>query len=290
MDVVAHHQVCGRSDQVHIARREIGGEIDAALGQHHVRQEREMARQRFGLREAHQPHAAIVQQPHDLRRIGVGDHHRGVDLPASQRFDRVIRVEIQQGRVAPVQAGERQHLQRKRPRAAALGTDGNAPPTQTRDVIDLRALVEDPQRLVVQARQRHQVRVVALLRDPALHEADAHAGIPVHEALEVVHRTRGAAQLQLDSVAPQPVAVLAGVAFVCAALGAARHHDFFRRGGLHELERDPERRDDDREHGQQQAEEVAAEAGARQLGHGGLRRMREWLTAATVAAVSARRL
>src|SRR5262249_38124340 len=71
-----------------------------------------------------------------------------------------------------------------------------------------------------------------------------------------------AAQLELDAIALERVAVLEGVILVGAALCAASHHDLPRWRGLHELESNPEGDDEDRDGRQHEAPEVAMAPGS----------------------------
>ena len=114
--------------------------------------------------------------------------------------------------------------------------------------------IEDPQRLVVEARQHLDVIGIECRRDAALHERDVHAGLGVPQQAQVVGGAPGHSFLDDDPVRRQDLLVALRELMVDAELRARRHDDPARGRRLQELRREPQRHADqhDDQHGHSQ--------------------------------------
>ena len=192
MQIFACNQVRGSGDHAHVGGRDVGSQINHAARQRDVRQIMKTPCQRFGLAQAHQPHARRFKQFLDHRRIG--GHHKqcGIDLACDQRIGGCHAGERQQGRVRAQCTTGLQHVADQRPRAAALRAGGNAFACQLGEQCQLTGIaIKNPQRFVINRRQRHHAVILAGRGDAALDHCDVDAGFFIGDAFEVFDGTGG---------------------------------------------------------------------------------------------------
>jgi len=118
--------------------------------------------------------------------------------------------------------------------------------------------VEDPQRLVVEARQHHEPVGLREARDAALQERDVHARLRVEQQRVVLPGSLRLADLDGHTLAGQPLAVAHRVLVIEAGRPARGEHDPPRRHRFEQLERDPQRAGDGDPEQQHRPQEVAA--------------------------------
>ena len=250
MQIVAGDQLHRRADQRQRARWIVLREVHRPLGQRQLGQEPELAQVALGLSEAGEldlRHAA--QGLHHGRRRRIAHQERGVDRPREQLLDRLVAGQVHQHGRRPVDLVRLQQLQRQHPRAAALRSDRQSLALELRQHLDrLGAAAVDHQRLRVHAAQRHQVRQVAALGQPALHETDVDPDRLVREPVQVVERAARLDDLDLHAVTREALLVLLRLVSIAAAGRAAGEADRLRWGEAGRLHRhaDGRRRDQDR--------------------------------------------
>ena len=155
-------------------------------------------------------------------------------------------------------------------RAAARQADGDP---ATRELVEApearRVATKDPQRLVIEAREHHDPRIVLVGHDAALHERDVDARLRVEQQVVVVARAARLAQHEGHALARERLAIPLPVSVVEPRRRSGRQHERTRRDRLQQLERHPQRRGDrDREEEARPQQITAREQRIRVDGHG----------------------
>ena len=236
----ARYQRGRRGQQFDVLGRHVLGQLHHAARQAHRRQHRQATRVGLGLVEAHQADAGRQQQQLHHRCLGRGHQRQRVSVAIEQAHDgRGLRQPLGDDVLGPEAVGVEQSPHQVGD-AAALGPDVDAPALELRHRVEPIAAdqppgavlaIEQPDRLVEQAAQRHQIRwrrfvAASQATGTALYEAEVDARVRVLEQLQVLRRALGRAQFDLDAVLGQRRLV----AF--AELGV---RPLFRPGGQHQL-------------------------------------------------------
>ena len=240
-------------------RRDVAREVDRAGRQGQPHEEGKPPLVRLGTREAHQPQLRVAQRALDQRRGRAADQQRGVGAAGGEQVDRRVGGCVDQRCVVRVDAIGGEQRDHERARAAPRHADGDPLAAQLEQLRDRRvAAKEDPQRLVIQAREHHELVGRRTARDAALHECDVDPRLRIEEQLVVLAGALRLADVDRHPLAGEQLAVAQRVLVVEAARRTGGEHDPPRRHGLQQLEREPERgadRDGEQQHGPQ---EVAA--------------------------------
>ena len=254
MQVRARRQRGGGGHQAHVARRQVGGQIDRAFRQHQPAQVRHAPGIGIGPPVAHRRQARVFQQGRHRGRAHATDQEGGVQAAVLQG-----RADVGSGDGRPVAVGfghavQGQHPGGHRAGAAARRPHGDAPAEQFGEVAwGLAAPGEQPDRLEIDTGQRLQlpvrqihVRLHAAQRQfrTGLDEADHGFRLAGDQPFQIVHRAVGGDDLHLQAAFLQPRFELARGLMVTAGLRAGQHHQTPGRGGLDEQQRQPESGDD----------------------------------------------
>lgn len=170
---VARHQLGGRRDHMDRRGRQVLAEIERAHWQFELRQVRKAARVCVGLREIVELHIwRTVKLAHDRGLRGIAGEESGVDLPGDEGLRRVFARKRQQfGRAARLDAVGLQKRERQFPGAAAFGADCEPLALEFGESRDRWPVIEDRQRHIRHAAERHQAIACCAGRDAVLHEA-----------------------------------------------------------------------------------------------------------------------
>src|SRR5437867_1538706 len=245
MQVVSRDVLHRGADELHVLAGNVFAEIERAPRQLQLVQVGNAACIAIGLRDVEEVDLRCAQQlANQLRGCGVAHGEEAVDAALGQRLHGLVRRRIDvRGAVARLDAVRRQQRVGQAVAAAALRADVEPQALELRQQVPGRAAIEDHQRLVRDAAQRHQVLRGGAVGLAAQHEAHVYRDLRVRQSLQVVVRAFGGQDLQRDALLGQDLLVLLGVPFEPAALGPARDGERARRGGVEEPERHQARHD-----------------------------------------------
>ena len=251
MQIVARDQLHRRADQRQRARRVVLRQVHRPFGQRQLRQEAELAQVAVGLAEAGE--LDVRARPRRLRiTAGVAEspiRNAASIVPASSCLAASSPVSSSSTVGGPSISFAFSSFSASTRVPLPSGPDRQALALELRQHLDrLRVAAVDHQRLRVDAAQRHQVRQVAPLGQPALHEADVDLDRRVRELVQVVERAARREDLDLHAVAREDLLVLLRLVAIAAAVRAAGEVDRLRRREAGRLHRDADggRRDEDR--------------------------------------------
>ena len=235
-------------------------EIDSTHRQLELFQIAEAALVAVGLHRIEQTNAGRAQQlAHDRRCRGIACQKRGVDLALEESLRGVFAGEVEQaGRPLRLDAVglEQRHGETARP--AAFAADRHALAAQLRQPLDGRgAAVEDHERHVSDASQRHQIFDFFSGSQSALHDPDVDREFRIAQALDIFQPAFGRQNHERHAVAREYLAVLLGEGLESAAFRAAGEDDGVGRRGAHEMNGHPDRNPADQQYRAQRNREVA---------------------------------
>ena len=273
MQVITRDQRCGRCDQLVVARRYVATEIDDAVRQGHLREERKAPRIRIGLREVQQPYARRLQQHLDQRRLGRRAEYHAIDLAGQQRHRRRRVVQLGQLHLLQSHTVRLQQLLYHLRHAGAARADVDVLAAQIRHAVDLYAgTIEQPDRFDEQAAQRHQVIAFRILQRgrAALHESHIGTRFRILQPLQVLERTLGALQPDGDALTREYRRIALGQHFVRAVLLSGGNGDDLGRKRIDHAVRQPGQRQQQHEGRAEGGQQVAQRQGGefQVLGHG----------------------
>ena len=239
---VARYQLLGRRDHLDRRRRQVLAEVEGAHRQMDLRQVRKAPRIRFSLREIVELHVGCaVQLAHHRWLRGVARQEGRVDLAGDQRLGGVVAGQRQQGGgAARLDAVCLEQGQRQFARAAALGADRKAQALEFRQPRGGAAVIEDRERHVGHAAERHQPVRYRSGGDAVLHEAHVDLAVRIGEAHEVLGRTLGGQYVEGNAVKREDCLVLLRGIPERAALGTGSDGQRVGRRGLDQAHGHPD--------------------------------------------------
>ncbi|CAJ6713070.1 Uncharacterised protein [Burkholderia pseudomallei] len=149
----------------------------------------------------------------------------------------------QRGRAARHDAVHLQQREAELVRARALGAEREPLALELRQPLDHGPAIQDRERHVADAAERHESLVLSLLLDAALHEADIDLLRGVRQPCEIFGRALGFEYAQRHAVFRQDLLVALRRAPVRAAGRAGGDRERRRRRGLDQRDREPDRGD-----------------------------------------------
>src|SRR5262249_25253399 len=158
-----------------IRRWNIVGKVDRSRGEDQLVDEWKPSRVGLGALDAHELYLRVTQRLLNGGRLRTADVDRGIDLACLQSLECIVSGERHQFGVSTHQTVRHDQRLDERTRSASRYAGSNALSKELIDV-DQRVgvTVENPQRLVVEACEHHQVVRLWKRSDASLHEGDVH--------------------------------------------------------------------------------------------------------------------